>query len=424
MKQLKRTHVLVIGGGPVGLFAAAELVKRGVGVRIVDEEWRGTGFSYALALHPGSMELMEDLELSAPLAEAGFRVETIRFRDGAVPAGELDYTRLDSRYPCLTIVPQNLLEQGLEHWLAQHHTKLNWKHRVTGLREDDDGIEAGLEKWGEDMTGYAVARKAWVIEGTYSQRADLVLGADGHTSTARKHLGLDFEPLGPAERYAVFEFEWASDPGPAAEIVMREDGTDICWPLPGGRCRWSFQVPDSPDSAGERMKQRLSELGHWVSPGLDRDRLEAFIAERAPWFTGGVKDLVWSIPIRFERRLASGFGRGRVWLAGDAAHLAGPAGVHSMNVGFREGRDLADRFQAVIGEDAPLSSLGSYAAERLSEWEGLLNAGGALRATPGASPFARKYADRILSCTPASGRELHALLGQMGLELAPGVSGK
>lgn len=418
MKRLNRTDVLVIGAGPVGLFAAAEMVHRDLGVKVVDEEWRGTGFSYALALHPGSMELMEDLDLAEPLANAGFRVETLRFRDGTEPAAELDYTKLDSRYPYLTIVPQNLLEQGLERWLETHGTKPGWKHRVTGIQEGDDEIEAGLEKWGEDMTGYAVARKTWVIEGAYTQPAGLVLGADGHTSTARSHLDLDFPSLGSAGLYAVFEFEWESDPGPVAEIIMREGGTDICWPLPGGRCRWSFQLPEGPMFTGERMKQRLSELGHWVAPGLEQDRLEAFIAERAPWFKGGVKDLVWSIPIRFDRRLAAAFGGGRVWLAGDAAHLAGPAGVHSMNVGFREGRDLAERFRAVLRDGAPLSSLDAYTAERRAEWESLLNVGGGLRAGSGASEFVKKNAERILSCTPASGRELDALLSQVGLERA------
>jgi 2-polyprenyl-6-methoxyphenol hydroxylase-like FAD-dependent oxidoreductase len=423
MKRLNRTDVLVIGAGPVGLFAAAEMVHRGLKVRVVDEEWRGTGFSYALALHPGSMELMEDLELAEPLANAGFHVETLRFRDGVEPAAELDYTKLDSRSPYLTIVPQNLLEQGLERWLENHGTKPSWKHRVTGIKETEDGVEAGLEKWGEDMTGYAVARKTWVIEGAYSQPAGLVLGADGHTSIARTHLGTDFPSLGSAGLYAVFEFEWKSDPGPVAEIILRSNGTDICWPLPGGRCRWSFQLPEGPMFTGERMKQRLSELGHWVAPGLDKDRLEAFIAERAPWFTAGVRDLVWSIPIRFDRSLAAGFGRGRVWLAGDAAHLASPAGVHSMNVGFREGRNLAERFRTVLRDEAPLSSLDGYNGERRTEWEALLNVGGGLRVTPAASEFVKTNAERILSCTPASGRELDALLAQVGLEL-PSASGK
>ena len=72
------------------------------------------------------------------------------------------------------------------------------------------------------------------------------------------------------------------------------------------------------------------------------------IAERATWFRGRIDQINWRIMVRFERRLAKSFGQNRVWLAGDAGHLTGPAGMHSMNVGLREALDLAAILDGVL----------------------------------------------------------------------------
>jgi len=408
-------EVLVVGAGPVGLAAASVLTQRGIGVHIVDEEWRGTGFSYALALHPGSLDLLDDLGLGPALVDRSYHVERVVFFEGKEPRETLDLTTLETRHPFLAIVPQNFLEDDLEGWLRDHKVKVQWKHRLLELHGDDRPVEARLERWGEDMTGYAVARRTRVTEKVFPFQAELVLGADGHASMVRRKLGFEFQEMGNPEYFVVFEFECDGDPGHEVRIVLDEKTTSILWPLPGGRCRWSFQVENFDDLESERVKRRLSEFGHWVSPGLDEDRLRALIAERAPWFRAGIRELFWSIPIRFERRLASGFGRGAYWLAGDAAHLAGPAGIHSMNIGLREAKDLAERFEHVLRQGA--SELESYGPGREREWRQMFNADGGLQATGEASEFARRNATRILACTPASGAHLRTLLAQVGLEL-------
>lgn len=417
-----KTDVLVAGAGPVGLFAAAELTRRGIRVDVFDEEWRGTGFSYALALHPGSVELFEDLGLADRILEAGYRVNRVRLYSGPDHQADLDLSRLHTKYPFLTIIPQNAIELSLEHWLKKHHVKVHWKHRIQDIETDSRPVKVHLERWGEDTTGYSVARKVRVIEKRLTFEADLVLGADGYASTVRKHLGFDYAPAGPSELFAVFEVETDYDMDHSAFVVLDEVVTSIVWPLPDGRCRFSFQLTDSSEFAGDRVKRRLSELGRWISPGLDMERLQMFLQERLPWFTGNIREIIWSVPIRFERGLSTGFGRDAMWLAGDSAHLAGPAGIHSMNVGLREGRDIADRFQAVLQKGAPLSEMSGYETERREEWTRLLGQG--LQVTDGASAFARNNAGRLLSAAPATGAELDELLAQVGLEIRNPVTPK
>lgn len=420
MFEKHEAEVLVVGAGPVGLSAAALLTQHGIKAHIVDTEWRGTGFSYGLALHPSSLDLLDELGLGPSLVEGSYHVDRVVFLEGQNPRLTLDLNALEAKHPFLAIVPQNFLEDALETWLHDHKVKVQWKHRVLEIHGEDRPVEVKLERWGEDMTGYAVARRTRVTEKVFPFKAELVLGADGHSSSVRHKLGADFRQMGPQQSFVVFEFETRMDPGHEVRIVLDRDTTSILWPLPGGRCRWSFQVNDLSEFEGERVKRRLSELGHWITQGLETDRLEAMIAERAPWFEAGVKELIWSIPIRFERRLSSTFGRSALWLAGDAGHLAAPGGIQSMNVGLREAKDLAGRFESVLRGKASLDDLAAYNEDREREWSRILGGAGAVRATEAASPFVRENAARILDCTPGSGAHLEALLAQAGLEFTAG----
>jgi 2-polyprenyl-6-methoxyphenol hydroxylase-like FAD-dependent oxidoreductase len=115
----------------------------------------------------------------------------------------------------------------------------------------------------------------------------------------------------------------------------------------------------------------------------------------------------------FERRLADRVGGGRVWLAGDAAHITGPVGAQSMNVGLREAHELADAIASARG-GAGTAAFAAYDAGRKREWERLL-APGVVAATADATAWARKRAERILPCVPASGAHLTTLLAQLGL---------
>jgi 2-polyprenyl-6-methoxyphenol hydroxylase-like FAD-dependent oxidoreductase len=148
------------------------------------------------------------------------------------------------------------------------------------------------------------------------------------------------------------------------------------------------------------------------------DRLEQLIAARAPWCTARPTQIYWSTLGMFERRLARSFGNGGVWLAGDAAHQAAPVGVHSMNSGLVEARDLAARISR-IQHGGPEDLLQQYATGTQEAWQWLLGDSEKARALPAADSWVRQNRARILACVPASGDDLEALLGQIGLTAAP-----
>jgi 2-polyprenyl-6-methoxyphenol hydroxylase-like FAD-dependent oxidoreductase len=149
------------------------------------------------------------------------------------------------------------------------------------------------------------------------------------------------------------------------------------------------------------------------------DRLAQLIAARAPWCTARPTEIYWSTVGMFESRVARSFGKGGVWLAGDAAHRAAPVGVHSMNSGLVEARELATRIASIQHTGGPSTLLQEFASETHEAWQWLLGAGRGIRALPGAHPWIHQNAARILACIPASGDELEPLLEQIGLAPSP-----
>ena len=148
------------------------------------------------------------------------------------------------------------------------------------------------------------------------------------------------------------------------------------------------------------------------------ERLEQLVAERAPWWTAKPTQIYWSTLALFESRLARSFGKGRVWLAGDAAHQAAPIGVHSMNSGLVEARELAARLSQIQRAAGEPSLLQKLATETHQAWQRLLDAGQTVRALPAADPWVREARARIVASIPASGDDLEPLLKQIGLTAA------
>ena len=114
---------LVVGAGPVGLFTALLLADQGVPVRIVDEEFRTAAHSYALALHPRSLQLLDRAGVTADLLRQGYRVETVAFYEGSQRRGEMKLADVGGDFPYVLVMPQSVLEGVLERRLKEHGVK-------------------------------------------------------------------------------------------------------------------------------------------------------------------------------------------------------------------------------------------------------------------------------------------------------------
>ena len=112
-------EVLVVGAGPVGLVAALFLQQYGVGVEIVDTHQRTTQHSYALAIHPRTLRILEEAGLADALIDAGRKLTKVAYYEGRERRAEIDYSRLASTHPYLLVVRQSLLERTAEEALRQ-----------------------------------------------------------------------------------------------------------------------------------------------------------------------------------------------------------------------------------------------------------------------------------------------------------------
>ena len=412
----KTPEVLVVGAGPVGMFAALALVENGIRVTIADKECRRGAHSYALALHPRSLRLLDSLGLLTDVLERAYQVRSIALYDGKTRRAEMRIPSREEPSLPLAVMRQDVWEDVLETALRRVGVKVLWNHAVSELVAQEDNVVATIDKIVSESIGYAVARTERVIAKSYDVEMPFVIGADGHRSMVRRSLGIDFPDLGGAQHFAVFEFESDADLGHEMRIVMGDHTTDVLWPLPHGHCRWSFQLLDFSAPAATRTKNRVPvEIGSAQFPVLDEDNLRRLIADRAPWFEGQIENIHWRIVVRFERRLATAFGRKRMWLAGDAGHLTGPVGMQSMNVGLREAKELADVMARVLRDGASPEQLADYNRQRVAEWRCLLGLESGLMSGDQTDPWVRQCRDRLLPCIPACAANLATLTQQLRL---------
>ncbi|HTI39134.1 MAG TPA: FAD-dependent monooxygenase [Vicinamibacterales bacterium] len=390
-------EVLVVGAGPVGLVAALCLQRNGVRTAIIDMHERTRQHSYALALHPLTLGILDEAGLAERLIDAGRKVTTVAFYEGARRCAEIDYSRLASSHPYLVVVRQSLLERAAEDALRQNKWKVFWAHRLHALTADDGGVRAEIASLDHVATGYPVARSEWVVAGTETIRPAFVIGADGYDSAVRRMAGIEMNAHGASQIYSVYEIEAAGDLPEETRVVLDPDSTSVYWPLEPGRCRWGFQIRDAAEH--DTSMEQFGKL----------------IAARAPWFSAQPTRVYWSSAGLFEARLAQRFGGAGVWLAGDAAHQAAPVGVHSMNSGLVEASELAARISRILHAGEAPVQLEEFAKDTHEAWRRLLDADGTVRALPDADPWVRQNGSRILGCIPASGDDLDALLRQIGL---------
>nr|WSX73332.1 FAD-dependent monooxygenase [Streptomyces sp. NBC_00899]WSX80602.1 FAD-dependent monooxygenase [Streptomyces sp. NBC_00899] len=348
------TEVLVVGAGPVGLTAAVELRRRGVGCRVVDRLDEPQPYARAVGIQPRTLEVWDAMGLVRDALDA------------AVPLyGRLGYVngepgqRVDLKLPPdvpygFAALPQYETERLLTARLEAYGGRIERGTELLGLEQDADAVRARLGTPG----------------GTETVQARYVVGCDGAHSRTRQVLGLSFEGDAFPEEYmlADVEVDWDLPSGYTVRSVHQDAGgaTDdvlVCVPLPGrGRYRMSMLVPPElsvpAPAAGEEVAHGL-ESGR--APEL-RD-IQAVLDRLSPRPTTA-RSMRWSSVFRISHRLVDRYAAGRVFLAGDAAHIHPPTGAQGMNTGVQDAYNLAWKLALATQGVAADGLLASYHAER------------------------------------------------------------
>jgi 2-polyprenyl-6-methoxyphenol hydroxylase-like FAD-dependent oxidoreductase len=342
--------VLVVGAGPVGLTVAVELRRRAVECRIIDRLARAPQYAKAVGIQPRTLEVWENQGILREVLDAAAPM-----RGQLVFVNGQQVSRLDLALPLdvpfgFIGLPQYVTERLLFSRLAQLGGRVERDVELVGFEQDTDGVTAHLR----GPAGEERAQVAYLV------------GADGAHSQVRKGLGLGFDGDAFPEEYMLgdVEVDWSMPEGYGVRSMHQTDGrTDdfvVCIPLPGpGRYRMSMLVPE------ELATRPTGEVQHGIEGGRapELHHIQAVLDRLAPEPTQA-RNLRWSSVFRISHRLTDRYGVGRVFLAGDAAHIHPPTGAQGMNTGIQDGVNLAWKLALAVQGAAADRLLDSYHAER------------------------------------------------------------
>ncbi|MFE5805335.1 FAD-dependent monooxygenase [Streptomyces sp. NPDC056491] len=321
------TDVLITGSGPTGLTLACDLARRGVAVRVIDRRSAPHRESRGKGLLPGSLEIFGELGVLETLAAIGSsRVVLRKYFDGE----HINDTPTDAGL----LIGQWQIEAALRDRLAGLGVRVEYGSELAGITQDGSGVRAELA----DGT---------VIGARY------LAGCDGGRSTTRKLLGIPFEGNGQEEPAMVLGD--VSAPGLGRDVwhqwfTSEGSGILLC-PMPGTD---SFQLQASPER---------NERGEPLPPSLESFQRLFDRHARVPGIR--LAGATWISAWRVNVRMATRIREGRVFLAGDAAHVQPIAGGLGMNTGIQDAAALGRTLAAALTGDAGEEVLDAYEAERL-----------------------------------------------------------
>ncbi|WP_455361315.1 FAD-dependent monooxygenase [Streptomyces sp. SYSU K21746] len=376
------TDVLVVGAGPTGILLAGDLAAAGLSVTVVERRPHETSnITRAFGVHARTLELLDARDLADDLVKTGSRITRLRlFRRLS-----LDLTRLPSRFPYLLITPQYEVEHLLERRALSAGVDFRYGVELRGLRQDADTVTAEVT----DASGAET-----------TVRARYLVGTDGVRSSVRKALGLPFPGVSVIRSIVLADVRLTEEPEGLLTVNGVGDAFAFIAPFGDGWYRvmgWnrSRQVDDSEP--------------------VDLDEVRE-IARLALGTDYGMHDARWISRFHSDERQVPEYRVGRVFLAGDAAHVHSPAGGQGMNTGIQDAANLSWKLAAVLRGHSPASLLDSYQAERHPVGRAVLRSSGTIvRLAMAHNPLqraARSLVARILNTVrPAAAKALGMLSG-------------
>src|ERR1700754_3521585 len=358
------SDVIVVGAGPAGLTLACGLRAAGIDVRVLDRAAAPAVTSRALGLQPRGVEVLDRLGALGDLPDHGLPIRSVTINvDGrelaSFPVGEA--TRLGG--PRGLIMSQADIEGALRDRLTALGADVEWGRGVAGLAPVPDGVTVRLDDGSE-------VEAAWVV------------GADGAHSVVRKAMGIGFPGVPIVERFLLADVHADIDlERGGATSWLRGDMALAVFPLPGEDL-WRGMAPAPTGFGDEPAAEAIV------------DYLGARLADEAD---GTIRSAEWTSSFRIHRRLADTYRRGRILLAGDAAHIHSPLGGQGMNTGIGDAENLAWKLALVVSGRADERLLDTYEAERPPIAKGVLDTtSGVTAVVVGQARASRLLRDRIL----------------------------
>lgn len=330
--DIETTEVLIVGAGPTGLTLLCALRQLGIPAIAVDVQAAGANTSRAAVVHARTLEVLEPLGVTKRLLSQGLQVPLFTVRDRNQVLTSISFRDLPTKYPFTLMCPQNRTEAVLSERVAELGADVRRPLELASFQENGDGVQATLR----------------AADGRLSTiQARWLVGCDGSHSVVREQAGIDFEGGSYQETFVLadIEMDWPLGKEEGC-MFLSPAGLMLVVPLPGDH----FRIVATVDHAE-------------AQPSLED--IQKILDERGPeGHIARITRCAWSSRFHIHHRVAQQFRKGRVLLAGDAAHVHSPAGGQGMNTGIQDSASLAEALRSVYN-DQDETALDQWEHERL-----------------------------------------------------------
>jgi 2-polyprenyl-6-methoxyphenol hydroxylase-like FAD-dependent oxidoreductase len=325
------TDVLIVGAGPVGLFLANECARRNLRWRLIEEHSSQSEHSKALAIFPRTLEIFDMAGIVAPFLEKANRVTNVAVVTHDRALAHMRFEPAQSPYAFVAMVPQDVNERLLVEELQSKGGRVEYETKFISAEQDEHVVNATIEHRGESST----------------IRASIVVGCDGAHSAVRHQLNLPFEGAEYRGSFLLADVETNTElPANELQLCPNEFGPVAIFPMSATRRRLVATIDKIEGDA----------------PSLDLVR--SILAQRAPRGLEA-RALNWSSYFRIHHRQVARLREGRIFIAGDAAHIHSPFGGQGMNTGLHDVWNLAWKLDLFLNGRGNEQLLDSYSSERL-----------------------------------------------------------
>lgn len=330
---MRMSHAVVIaGGGPTGLMLAGELALAGVDVAIVERRLnQDLAGSRAGGLHSRTIEILDQRGIADRFLSEGQIAQVAGFA-----SVRLDISDFPTRHPYGLALWQNHIERILAGWVGELPVTFYRGREMTGLVQDDAGVDIALADGG-------------------SLRADYLVGCDGGRSVVRKAAGIAFPGWDPTTSSLIAQVEMTEEP----ELGIRRTSSGV---NALGKVEYEIKNGEVVYQPGGTVGVVLAESQIGTGEPTLADLRERLIAVYGTDY--GVHSPSWLSRFTDMTRQAATYRSGRVLLAGDAAHVHSPVGGQGLNMGVQDAVNLGWKLAQVVKRTAPETLLDTYHAER------------------------------------------------------------
>jgi 3-(3-hydroxy-phenyl)propionate hydroxylase len=339
---MKKPRIIVAGAGPVGVVAALACAQNGFKVTLLEAESKVDDSPRAATTHPATLEMIDRLGLIEPFIAQGLVARYFHFwdRPARTRIAEFDHDLLrgETKFPFVVQTEQHkLANMGLTRLREYPESDIRFETQVTAVRQDAGTVTA----------------TAHGPNGIEEFQADYLIGADGGRSTIRKALGIEFEGYTWPERFLIFtvidDFQQMLDCCYRNYFADPEEWVNL-FKIAGddGKGRWRVCFPGQVHETDE----------HALSDEAIHARIQRAFPKAGPY------NLVHRNMYKTHQRVAAKFRLGRVFLAGDAAHVNNPIGGLGLNCGIHDAMELADTLHQFVSGRADESLLDRYERRR------------------------------------------------------------